>query len=233
MHGKYRDANSSKEVDSILKEAGPRECLVWQNLTGERNLYYVKNVTYDNDEKVLEFELKDFGGDFSLKDYVYIKLEYRGTMLKTYINRIEKSTVYIKYPDEVNVKTVELRREKRTEFKLNEEILVTIRIRQTNNQSKDQILKFQLMDIAQTGLSVLVSNANKLYIENALEMKLTHIGAIRLKKPLELKMMYMQDYRHKVRGKSQFSNRAGFKLVDEFLMDELLGFLENSTRNVT
>ena len=81
------------------------------------------------------------------------------------------------------------------------------------------------MDIAEGGISLLVSNFNKAFVEGSKELTLTHIGDTKLKNPIKLDMCYIHNHRHKVRGKIQFANRAGFKLAEAFSMEDLVEFL--------
>jgi|LULF01.1.fsa_nt_gb hypothetical protein len=227
MKGEYRDANSLSEIESIIKETDYRDCVVWQNQHSKRVIYDLDGLKLLDEQRLVRLKLKNYLHDFDPNQMVYLKLNYRESMFKTVIERIEGKYVFIKLPKANDIKTIELRSEPRTSVDLNQEILITLSIMKGNSTYNQHVLRFQLVDISNSGICLLISNQNKIFIEQSDELMITHLGSVELKRPIKINMQYMLDYRYKKQGKNIFSNRAGFKLDEKFLEEELGEFLKS------
>jgi hypothetical protein len=227
MQGKYRDAESLSEIESILKEAEAEESVIWQNINGERLVYNIVTLEYREESRETRFRLEDYKSDFDESQLVYIKLKYRGTMFKAKIIQVNGTYISISNPTCETVKTIELRSEPRTPFDLEEDKLITLTIIRNELAQKDHMLRFQVVDISESGICLLVSNQNKRFMEESFEMYITHLGKIELKKPIPLQRQYIKDFRYKKLGKNVFSNRIGFKLTIKFEPTELTDFLKS------
>jgi hypothetical protein len=226
MQGKYRDAQSISEIESILKEAKPDECVIWQNVDGKRVVYDIVSLEYIEESRETKFKLNLYRMDFVNTELVYIKLKYRGTMFKANIVQQYGSYITIGNPSHESVKTIELRAEPRIAFDLEEDTLITLTITRNELAQKDHILRFQVVDISDSGICLLVSNQNKKFMEDSTEMYITHLGPIKLQEKIPLEKQYIRDFRYKKSGKNIFSNRVGFKLTLKFDPSDLASFLK-------
>ncbi len=226
MKGKYREAESIKEIESILKVADATDCIIWQNINGERVVYDVIEVEYKEENRETKFKLNKYQNDFDARDFVYIKMKYRGTMFKTSISEILGSYITVSNPINDSVKTIELRNESRVSFDLNEETLITMSIIRKEVTKGERILRFQISDISESGICLLVSNQNRQFIEDSREIYITHLGSHKLEEPMPVIRQYTEDFRFKKLGKNSFTNRVGFKLDEKFDPRELKVFLD-------
>lgn len=226
MKGKYRNADSVVEIDSILDEKITEDCLIWQNLFGERVVHQIYKIEKDEENRVLKCRIQDYNLKFDTKQPVYIKLDYRGTMFKTQVRSINNDVIHLNYPLGEDVKTIELRGEPRTNFNLKDEKYISMGVLHDGKLQNEQKLLFQLMDISESGLCVLVSDQNKNYLKSSLVLALSHLGDIELPYPLLLEQKYSTPYRYRKDGKNFFAIRVGFELSQKFEENILNEFLK-------
>lgn len=227
MKGKYREAESVNEVESILKEAVANDSVVWQNLDGKRVVYEITSLEFIEESRETKLRLNNYKGDFDPDELVYLKLNYRGTMLKSTILDQRGSYITISNPSTQAVKTIELRSEQRIPLDIEEEKLITLTITRGELAQKEHVLRFQVVDISESGICLLVSNQNKKFMEESSEVYITHLGPNKLEEPIAVSRLYIKDFRFKKLGKNVFSNRVGFKLSEKFCPEELHDFLKN------
>lgn len=228
MKGKYRDAESNIEIDSILAEDVTAECLIWQNLEGERVVYKIKKVDKSEDGKIVTFRIIDYNEDFDSHGPVYVKLSYRGTMFRSSIATINKNEISLNFPLFADVKTIEMRGEPRIGFDLKIEKFVTIGVLHLGQLQNEQSLKFQIMDISESGLCVLVSDKNKNFLTNSLNLALIQLGGLELDNPIILSQKYSSPYRYRKDGKSIYCIRVGFELEEKITKNQIKIFIDES-----
>ncbi len=226
MKGEYREANSIQEIQSIIEENEFEHCIVWQTIEGKRKVYSVNTMKIDDVENGLVITLDHCEHLLSKDQLLYVKLSYRGTMFKTKIKKIGTNSIITDIPHGDNVKTIELRAETRISLDLNEERLVSLSFVHKGKEETENELRFQVVDISDSGISLIVSNQNKNFIENCQEFVLTHLAGQKLSEPIKLEKRHMADFRYKKLGKIINSNRVGFKLNSKFIRDELISFIE-------
>jgi len=229
MKGKYRDAESKEEVESILKEEVSDECIIWQNSFGERIIYDISCIVFGNLIKEFSLKVDNYSGNFDPKDVVYIKLSHRETMLKTTISKIEGDSLFLALPDEVEVKTKEMRIEKRTPVHGVSEKVVTIKIDQGKTLKQDHSLRLEVVDISDSGICLFVSKQNKNFLENAHSIILTHLGESKMGSELIIKRRYTHHFRYKKLGRYTYASRVGFEVEGKFNKVELSDFLTSLT----
>ena len=168
----------------------------------------------------------DFKSDFDSNQVVYVKLEYRGTLFKAKITTISGSYITISYPYIENVKTIELRAHPRVNINIEDDVLITLRLKQvTTLNESEHILEFQAYDISEQGICLLVSGHNKQFVEEAFEIFIIQLGTVVLREPVKIEKKYAQDYRFKKFGKSHHSKRMGFQAEALFNPEEYSRFL--------
>jgi hypothetical protein len=128
MQGKYRDAQSLSEIESILNTMGAEDGVVWQNHWGERRVYDIESIEFLEMNKEVRLRVSGYNGDFDINESIYIKLQYRGTMFKSTIVSIDGRYLTIAFPLGNDMKTVELRSESRIRCDLSEDNLVTLKL---------------------------------------------------------------------------------------------------------
>ena len=231
MQGEYREVNSILEIESILRESSADSFIVWQNMGDHRRLYPVETMSYDTEKRQIQLKLKEFKHDFDLMQVAYIKLEYRGTLFKAKILSMDGTYITIEYPYMENVKTIELRAYPRVPINIEDDILITLKIKQlTTLNESEHILKFQAYDISEQGICLLVSGSNRNFVEESFEIFIIQLGPIVLKQPVKIEKRYATDHRFKKFGKSQHSKRMGFKTEALFDPNEYALFLESIKR---
>lgn len=227
MKGKYRDADSNQEIESILSEQVTEGCLIWQNIGGERVIYKIKNIEKSEDGKEIKFQILKYLDDFDLSGPIYVKLSYRGTMFRSEITDVRAGVLHLKFPLAADVKTIEMRGEPRISFDLNEDRFATLGVMHDGQWHKEQTLKFQVVDISESGICLLVSDVNKNYLKNSLTLAMIKLGAVELHLPILLTQCYSIPFRYRRKGKSVYAIRVGFKfeskistkLINEFIKE--------------
>ena len=228
MQGKYRDAGSTVEIDSILAGGVTKNCLIWQNIEGERVIYIIKHITKSEDGKLVTFQIADFQNDFIQDEAVYVKLNYRGTMFRSSITKISKNLITLNFPLVVDVKTIELRGEPRISFDLSDEYFVSLGVIHDGKWQKEQVLRFPVVDISESGVCLLVSDQNKNFLKNSLVLIITHLGGVELDKPVSLEQKYSTPFRYRKNGKSFFNIRVGFSLSEKLPQDKISAFMDEA-----
>lgn len=226
MQGKYREAVSSAELESIFSSEELEDCMIWQNNYGQRNVYEVQDIELKLENRELRIKVKNFRNDLDTQKPLYLKLNYRGTLVKAEIISISGSYITIEFPDIKSTQTIESRSEIRKYFDLNDDVLVTLLIKKATKGQIDHVLRFQIADISNSGICLIISSQNKKFMEDATEMFITYLGSIKLEKPISIEKLYIKDFRYKKLGKNLFSGRCGFRLANEFVPSELSSFLK-------
>ena len=226
MQGKYREAVSSAELESIFSSEELEDCMIWQNIYGQRNVYEVQDIELKLESKELRLKVKNYKNDFTTQEPLYLKLNYRGTLVKADIISESGSYITIDFPDIKSTQTIESRSEVREYFDLADDVLVTLLIKKPTKGQIDHVLRFQIADISNSGICLIISNQNKKFMEDATEMFITYLGSVKLEKPISIQRLYIKDFRYKKLGKNLFSGRCGFRLASEFVPGELAGFLK-------
>ncbi len=228
MKGKYREANSLAEFKSIILHGHSEECFLWQNHSGERAVFQVKELKLDEHDTELIIKLRDPFSDLAIHTTsdLYVKLEFRGAMFKTKIKKMNNTSLVAYIPKLESIQAVETRRELRTTFDLQTEKMVMLSLKHDDELNTESSLKFQVFDISQNGICVIVSGQNHKFVKNCSDIFITHLGNKKLNEPIRIIQRHMQKFRYKKLGKSFYSMRVGFELADSFLPDELNLFIQ-------
>ena len=227
MKGEYRNALSNKEIESILNEVENGETMIWQNINDKRIVYNISKMEYNPEKKQFIVKVKAFGDNFDLNSWVYFKVDYRSTLFKSKIEKINGSYITVGYPELEFVKTVELRSCPRTNVSLENEVLAELLIKQyASGKLSEHILKFQIFDISEKGICLLVSGENKGFMDEAAEFHIQKLGKIELKNSYILIRRHIQDFRYRKNGKNHHVKRMGFELSSSFDSQELNDFFD-------
>lgn len=226
MQGKYREAVSTAELESIFSSNELKDCIIWQNIFGKRKVYHVEDIELRVESRELRLSVRDLNEVLEIQQPLYLKLNYRKTLIKAKINSISGAYITIAFPETNFSQTIELRSEVRKYFDLNDDVLATLLIKKPIKGQIDHVLRFQIADISNHGICLIISNQNKRFMEDATEVFITYLGSVKLEKPISINRLYIKDFRYKKLGKNLFSGRCGFKLTKEFPPADLANFLK-------
>ena len=150
-------------------------------------------------------------------------------MFRSTIHALGKSKISLKYPKPLDVKTIELRKFPRISFDPNKECFVTLSFRNFSVGQDDYELNFQLLDISQNGLCLIVSTQNKSLMQDySYDLYLTHLSNTEISTPIELEKKYIEPFRYRKNGKSVFSLRVGMKLLKKLDKDTMDNFVKEN-----
>lgn len=223
MDIKFRDTESLIDIQSLLRGTTAQETIVWQthSKTGQRIKYCVSEFDFIEPAQTVELKLKDFKNDLDMYETIYIKLSFRDTVFKADIINIRGDMLSIFVP--IHVKTQELRSFARKKFKPKDDKVVTFSMANDITFGARQSLSFQVVDISQIGVCILISDKNKQLIETSDELYITQLGAFELPEPVQIDLKYLSRIRFRSKGKTKLSNRAGIsfsqKIPENFLND--------------
>ncbi len=222
----FRDTSSVKDITSLIKNTAPDNSVIWQTINGNRVVYSVDEILFNETLKTLKIIIKDFEHNLLVDETIYIKLSYRETLFKARVINLSGNVLSLYLPTEV--KTHELRASERFKFKPKDGKFLTFNI---SNKSTTivQKMKVKVVDISEQGLCVLLSNENRNFIKNASKVELSYLGHIELMFPLRADIKYTQHLKYRDAGKVVYANRAGLMLESKISFGDLLFYTSKAT----
>lgn len=211
MLNNYRTTQNFREISKLLANSkNLKDSFLWQNTSGKRYIFNIEDIQVNE-------RFMSFGATLSRKMFpffnsltqTYCKLNYRDTVFKISIINFVDNTVTFNLPSEV--KTLELRANPRQKFKPSEGKFVTIQVASELLASATQALKFQVIDISATGLSLVISEKNLKYFESGFSFNITTLMDHELVASQKADMVYYQQFKFKSRGKITSAYRVGLK----------------------
>lgn len=224
MLNNFRTTNSFREISKLLKNSeNVKDSILWQNSSGKRYIFQIEDIELN--ERFMSFAAtvnRKMFPFFTTMSQTYCKLSYRDTAFKVSILNIIDNKVTFNLPAEV--KTLELRGNPRRKFKPSEGKFVTIQVASELLSSATQALKFQVIDISETGISLVVSNKNMKYFESGLSLNVTTLMDHKLVVKQSVELVYSQQFKFKNRGKVTSAYRVGLKFNSAITESQLAFF---------
>lgn len=207
---KYRSPESLKEIYSLFEREECEGAFIWQNKgVGIRNQIPVNRLELNRSSEIIYLSLaREF--DFDPSYPIYIYHPFRKTVSKTEYLGHFAGELSVNLPKDI--KTLDTRNAPRFKFKPSDEKFVTLKFDSKIASLASRELKFQLIDISQSGIAICVSHKNKELFNFSQNFILTHLGKIPLPKPLSISEVYLKPFTYKTRGKRVNTNRAGFQI---------------------
>jgi len=209
----FRNSDSLYEIVNIIKFSTPAKTLLWQNKNGKRTLYQPGQIIFDEALHLIQFQIKNYDFSILVDETIYIKLSYNESVFKGQVINVDHSMISVYIPEEI--KTLELRQNKRISFMPKDEKKVHLEIAQEITSERVHHLAFTALDISAGGISLIVSDNNKQLLENSGKHLLTALGRHVLDTPVIMDLRYGQAFRYRIRGKTFMSNRFGFKFLSD------------------
>lgn len=220
---KYRSTKNWKEIIKVVQKSSEMDGnFVWQTTHNERIILPITGIEVLPELNIIKLAIED-AHRLNLYDESFLKLEFRDTVFKVTIFKIEENIVSILVPDEVKAK--EMRENPRTKFRPKDEKMITMSLTIGLTKVSHAVLQFQVIDISKTGLSIVVSDQNLDIIQNAVKFNLEKLGEIQLTFKVPAELIYSHKLRYRYRGAIIRGNRIGFKFNDKLEKDELEDFL--------
>lgn len=211
MLNTYRTTHNFREISKLLANSkNLKNSFLWQNTSGKRYVFNIEDIQVN--ERFMSFVAKlqhKMFPFFNNLSQTYCKLNYRDTVFKVSIINLVDNTVTFNLPAEV--KTLELRRNPRQKFKPSEGKFITVQVASEFLTSATQALKFQVIDVSETGISLVVSEKNIKYFEEGLKFNATTLMDHELVVKQSMELVYYQQFKFKNRGKITSAYRVGLK----------------------
>jgi c-di-GMP-binding flagellar brake protein YcgR len=218
----YRKTMSVREIMQLLKNSRPEKSLIWQNQGDSRVVCAVESLVFNETLNTMQVSVLKYRTPLIKDETLYVKASYRDTVFKAKIISIIGNRISLYIP--IEVRTLEERRHPRTSFKPKDEKTVIISLGDLLSEVS-HVLRFSVIDISETGISILFSDKVKPIFENSQQYILTYLGEDLLDQPVVMDLKYAKTMKYRSRGKIIQANRAGFKFVDPIPKHEYNWFL--------
>ena len=219
----YRSTKSWKEIIKVVQKSNELEDnFIWQTNSSERVILGVSHLEVFAELNVIKLTVEETE-KLNLYDESYLKLSFRDSVFKVTIFKIEGNQVSILVPDEIKAK--EFRKHPRTKFKPKDEKMATLLLSAELMSNTQVSLQFQVIDISETGMSIVVSDQNLELIHNATRIVLEKLGESKLSFKVPAQLIYSHRLRYRYRSAIIRGNRVGFKFLDKIDKKELDKFL--------
>ncbi len=223
MNETYRSPESKKELFSLFNREDCQGAFVWVMEGVRRKTYPIEGMELNLQSETLYLRLSD-QFEFNGQPFIYIYHPFRKTISKAKYLAHHDNHISLHVPD--SVKTLDTRIMPRFKFRPKDEKYVVIRFESPIMTHATQELKCQLIDISQSGLAICVTHKNREFLKNSAVIELTHLGKIKLPKPILINNVYMKPFSFKLKGKRVTANRAGFELEGSLKKFVLAGFTD-------
>lgn len=208
---KYRNTKSKGEILNTFCVSIPGKSTLWQKNDEKRRVYEVDDIIVNTTIRTAKIILKDEDAHIDPSQTIYLKLSKNDSIMKLRCLNKSYNEISIILPDEIQA--VEYRTFPRTRFKPTDTKLGTIVLSSEITQTSTQALKFNILDLSESGLSVMVSDKNKELLIRSNSYYLTHLGDVELPNPVPLDFIYLKNHMVKNKGRTHRSNRAGFRMA--------------------
>lgn len=221
MLNNYRTSTNIREISKIISNPkNLKNGILWQNHGMKRFIFDIEDIKVN--ERFMSFETRinrQTALSFNPMEQTYCKLPYRETVFKVSVINFIDRTVTFNIP--ADVKTLELRENPRQKFKPSDGKHITVQVSSELLSGATQALKFQVIDISATGVSIVVSDKNIKYFENSFNFDVTSIMDQELIPKASMQMVYSQMFKFKQRGKIVQAYRVGFKFLTPLSVSQI------------
>jgi len=215
----YRSSTNLNEIIGVLKRSKiDDQCFLWITIRGKRIVYPIKSL-YVNEEH-MSFEA-DFENETDIPGgkELYLKLNYRDTVCKVEVVHSIFNTVTFNLPKEI--KSIEMREAYRFKFKPVEKKHITLSMQAELLASASQEVNFQVIDISESGICLMVDEKFIKYFKNNLFVTMVKMQDMLMSVAYELEIIYVKKFRFRFKGKIQTSYRVGLKSSVNFQKSQL------------
>lgn len=221
----YDTSRNWKEIIKIVKRSEDMsENFLWQNIDGSRKIYGLTEIEVLEDSFSMVLHLSEAFPDINSEYTSYMKLGFRESVFKVKVIRVVHNLVTVLMPTEVKVK--EARHTQRIKFRPKDDKRVRIVLKVDFIKASSQALNFQLIDISETGMSILCSDENLSLLKRADAALVDALGTLELHTKQQLEFIYAHKLRYRYKGQVHVGNRVGFKfatalnrsILDSFMM---------------
>lgn len=224
MLDRYRVSKNIKEIMGIIAQSGPTEdTLLWQNYAGRRYIFPIE--TIELNERFMSFAVtvtQESYPFFNSVAQTYCRLSYNDSVFKVALINIVNNKIFFNIPNDV--RTLELRSNPRQKFKPSDAKYMTLQIGVELLKGAKQALRFQVIDISSGGASLVVTEKNIKYFEDATSVDATMLMEHELVPKKKMELVYFQKFKFKSRGKIQTAYRVGLKFAEPLNFFELSQF---------
>lgn len=214
MLSNYRTTNNFREIARIIAQPeNLKDSILWQNTGGKRYIFEIENIEVN--PRFMSFVTKLSRRMFPLFNSLaptYCKLSYRDTVFKVSIVNLMDNNVTFNIPGDV--KTLELRENPRQKFRPSEGKYITVQVESDILPSATQALKFQVIDVSNQGVSLVISEKNIHFFEANYEFMVTTLMEHELQDKIKMELVYSQLFKFKQRGRITSAYRVGFKFAE-------------------
>lgn len=207
----YRTSDNPKEIIKIIKRSSAQdECYVWHNVDGNRIMLPISRFEVNDTFMTLDVYVDRCVADIiESGETIYVKFSYRDTVFKAYVLTTTDEKITFEIPSEV--KTLEMRSAYRFKFKPSETKHVTVAYEVDLVMKAKRAMAFQVIDISESGLSIVSSDKDLKLFEDGGEFDLTRLLDMDLASPYKIEYIYHQKFRFKNKGRVQTAYRIGFR----------------------
>lgn len=213
----YRSSTEYREILRILQKATTdQENFLWQAHALSKTVIPVQYIEIDfiQREVLVTFNSEHHRVDHELP--LYVKLGYRSSVFKITEFRQNQNSIYFSFPE--LIKTLELRKVPRHNFKAAQDKFVTLRSSVTGPmRDTGSELKVRAMDISENGLGLVVSEQNRNFLKNNRILWVTGLQDQSLHYPVLAEVVYINsEVDPKFIIKKQKSLKVGLKVSGVF-----------------
>ncbi len=226
MKAKLVDTTSIEEIHSILNNATPEKAVIWQNSPSGRNIFKLSSIEYSDALDTVKVHIEGYDGTILIGENLYIKLSYRDAMFKAQVVRIEGGVISLELPHKVMA--IDSRKSPRSIFDIKDNKRVSLKVVVDISSSLKSELEFKLLNISSQGLCLIVSDNNKVILDNSSKLFLVALGGNKLFEEIEIDLCYLHRFRYRDKGKLNQVYRAGFELSKVIESSDLEIFTDSS-----
>lgn len=217
----YRTTTNFREIAKIIAHPkNYKNSILWQSTVSNRYIFDIEDIQVN--ERFMSFSTK-LGGKmlpfFNQLNQTYCKVPYRETVFKVSIINIVDNTVTFNLPSDV--KTLELRENPRQKFRPSEGKYITVQVRSELVSGATQALKFQVIDLSESGVSIVVSDKNAKYFEANFNFDVLTLMDVELEPKISMELIYSQQFKFKQKGRVVSAYRIGFKFKEPLSTEQL------------
>jgi hypothetical protein len=214
IENQYRTSSNWKEIIKIVEKSShlPGN-FIWQNTGEDRVLRNIQQLEVLPELNTMKIHLADEPDGLTLHQPAYLKLTFRDTIFKVNVLNIIGNVVSIVIPEEVKAK--ELRANPRTKFKPKDGKRVSMSLAVGIMSKSAATLDFQVIDLSEKGMSIVVSDENLEMIKNSPKILLDKLGTFDLTFKIPVELVYAHRLRYRYKGSIIKGNRVGFRFQDK------------------
>lgn len=206
----YQSCQDWKEITKIINNSLRKEGnILWQKDKTSRNVFEIGEMEILEDIGTLKVYLLHPSPNILYDRVAYLKVGFRETIFKVNVINVMGNIVVVELPREVVAK--EYRTTPRIKFKPKDAKQVRMGLQLDYVMKSYQSLTFQLIDISETGMGIVVSDENLELVKNCHHLRVEGFGTLDLSFTFLVDMVYGHRLRYRYKGLIRKGNRVGIK----------------------